>query len=133
MSYPFGLSAVIPVLAFNGNNGPRHIIGANMKPLLLLMTTLSLSALSCSVMAADMMVNITQFAFTPAAIEVPAGTKVTWTNQDKVNHSVTSDAGAFSSPPLKQGDDFSYTFTTPGTYPYHCGYHSYMTGSVTVK
>ena len=103
-----------------------------MKPMLVLIVTLFFSALSFAAVA-DATVDISQFAFTPATIVVPAGTKVIWTNQDKVNHSVIGDAGVFSSAPLKQGDNFSYTFATAGTYSYHCGYHNYMTGSVTVK
>ena len=93
----------------------------------LLLSTLSLAAV------ADTAVNISQFTFVPPTVAVPVGTKVIWTNQDKVNHSIISDTGIFSSNPLKLGDSFSYTFTTPGTYSYHCGYHSYMTGVITVK
>ncbi|MHB0991508.1 MAG: plastocyanin/azurin family copper-binding protein [Burkholderiales bacterium] len=97
-----------------------------------LITVLALSVLSCSVMAADRTVDISQFAFTPV-VEVPVGTNVIWINQDQVNHSVIGDAGIFSSGPLKPGDNFSHTFTAAGTYAYHCGYHAYMTGVVVVK
>ena len=98
---------------------------------------ISLAALmltiSTSVFAADTTIHIAQFAFTPASIEVAAGSKVTWVNDDKAVHSVISDTTGFSSEPLKQGEQFSTTFSTPGTYKYHCGFHAYMTGSVTVK
>lgn len=104
-----------------------------MKTYIKLATVLALSALSCSALAADQAVNISQFAFTPTTLEVPVGTKVIWTNQDKVNHSVISDTGAFTSPPLKQGGNSSYAFISPGTYAYHCGYHAYMTGIINVK
>ena len=104
-----------------------------MKTMIKFLSVLTLSVFSCSVMAADTAVNITQFAFAPPSVEVPVGTKVIWTNQDKATHSVISDSGVFSSPPLKQGDNFSYTFTGAGTYAYHCGYHTYMTGVIIVK
>ncbi|MHB1677433.1 MAG: cupredoxin domain-containing protein [Sulfuriferula sp.] len=104
-----------------------------MKPFVQLVSVLALSVVCFSAMAADMAVTISQFAFTPPAIEVPVGTKVIWTNQDQAKHSIISDTGVFGSSPLKQGDNFSYTFTGPGTYAYHCGYHSYMTGVITVK
>ena len=105
-----------------------------MKTMLLLIATVTFSAQSFAAVA-DATVDISQFAFSPATIVVPAGTKVIWTNQDKVNHSVIGDAAKckFSSAPLKQGDTFSYTFATPGTYSYHCGYHNYMTATITVK
>ena len=36
-------------------------------------------------------VNIKSFSFQPATLNVPAGTTVTWHNQDSVQHTVTSD------------------------------------------
>jgi len=30
------------------------------------------------------------------------------------------------------GATYTYNFTTPGTYQYHCSYHSWMTGTITV-
>ncbi len=104
-----------------------------MKTIIKLWPVLVLVVVSCSAMGADMGVNIIQFAFAPATVEVPAGTKVIWTNQDKAHHSVISDTGLFGSSPLKQGEKFSHTFSGAGTYAYHCGYHAYMTGVVVVK
>lgn len=89
--------------------------------------------LSAHAYAADTTIKISQFAFSPASVEVAAGSKVTWVNEDKAAHSVISDTTGFSSEPLKQGDAFSMTFSTPGTYAYHCGFHSYMIGKVVVK
>jgi len=80
-------------------------------------------------------VSINNFAFSPQQITVSQGTTVTWTNQDSVAHTVVSDAGApgtFSSDPLSQGSSFTFTFTKPGTYTYHCSIHPSMTGTVTV-
>ncbi len=62
---------------------------------------------------------------------------VTWSNDDTAPHTVTSvnvPAGAtsFDSGNMNSGQTFSYTFTVPGTYKYHCSYHSWMTGTVTV-
>jgi plastocyanin len=78
-------------------------------------------------------VTIAGFAFTPATITVPVGTKVTWTNQDSANHTVTADDGkAFSSGNIGSGATFSFTFATAGTFPYHCAIHSNMTATVIV-
>lgn len=55
---------------------------------------------------------------------------VTWVNQDDSVHTVTSDS--FNSGLLNSGDSWTYTFTTAGTYPYHCSIHPFMTGIVTV-
>jgi plastocyanin len=80
-------------------------------------------------------ITIKSFAFSPQEMTVKQGTTVTWTNQDGVAHTIVSDAGApeaISSGPVSQGGSFSFTFTKPGTYPYHCSIHPSMTGSVIV-
>lgn len=78
-------------------------------------------------------VTISGFRFTPAGIQISAGTNVTWTNEDNVMHTVTFDNGMFSSPSMQHGGSVSYVFNTPGVYTYHCSIHPSMTGSVTVK
>jgi plastocyanin len=77
--------------------------------------------------------TIEGFAFNPGNIEVAAGTTVTWTNNDSTAHTVTADDGSFQSGRLEQGDTFSYTFDTAGTFSYHCEYHANMTATVTVS
>jgi|WetSurMetagenome_2_1015567.scaffolds.fasta_scaffold206416_1 plastocyanin len=78
-------------------------------------------------------VLIEQFTFDPAALTVPVGTVVTWTNKDGTIHTVTSTTKAFASDGLDQGGTFSHTFTAPGTYAYSCKLHPRMTGTVTVQ
>ena len=69
--------------------------------------------------------------FTPAAIQVPAGTEVTWRFEDGfVPHDVKAD-GFSSGEPQRKGT-FSHTFDRPGTYPYRCTVHDNMTGGVVV-
>jgi plastocyanin len=46
---------------------------------------------------------------------------------------VTSTQGLFASPGLDSGDNFSYRFTTPGTYPYFCALHPHMKGTIIVQ
>jgi plastocyanin len=73
--------------------------------------------------------------FSPPTIVVVIGVNntVTWTNDDIVAHTVTSDTGVFDSGNIAAGATWSYTFATAGTYNYHCSYHSWMTGTVVVK
>jgi plastocyanin len=69
--------------------------------------------------------------FTPAAIQVPAGTTVTWAFKDSlVPHDVVAD-GFSSGEPRRKGT-FAHTFDRPGTYPYRCTVHEGMTGRVVV-
>lgn len=83
--------------------------------------------------AADVAVKITNFTFSPAALTVAVGAKVTWTNEDDIPHTVTATTQAFKSGALDTDDTFSFTFTTPGTYQYFCTLHPHMTGTVVVK
>ena len=78
-------------------------------------------------------VNIKGFAFSVSTLNVTAGTKVTWTNNDATTHTVTADDNSFNSGDIAPGKTFSMTFAEGGTYNYHCIYHSMMTGSVVVK
>src|SRR5581483_1380489 len=85
-------------------------------------------------------VTIKDFAFMPATITVAPGTTITWTNEDTAPHTATSgapgatDAGAaFDSGRLDQGQSYSFTFTTPGTYDYFCTFHPFMLGTVVVE
>ena len=79
--------------------------------------------------------NTTSKGFSPNSIKVVLGVNntVVWTNNDESPHTVTSDTGAFGSGNLAPGQTYSFTFTTPGVYQYHCTYHPWMTGTVTVK
>ena len=67
--------------------------------------------------------------FAPAAIEVPAGTTVTWRWEGAEEHNVVGDG--FESPTQVNGG-FAQTFAEPGTYAYRCTLHYFMRGEVVV-
>jgi plastocyanin len=78
-------------------------------------------------------VTIHDLGFSPANITVKKGTTVTWTNNDSVSHTVTSDSGStLNSKNLGNGETFSFTFNAVGTFAYHCTIHPSMHGKVTV-
>jgi plastocyanin len=85
--------------------------------------------------AAANAVTIRNFAFSPPTLTVKAGTKVTWTNTDPDAHTVTSKQGSggpLQSAALATNDTYSYTFDKPGSYPYFCTIHPFMTATVEV-
>ncbi len=82
---------------------------------------------------AEVAVKIDNFSFSPATITVPAGTTVRWTNRDDIPHTVVSDDKIFKSKPLDTDEQFTYTFSKPGTYSYFCSIHPKMTGKVVVQ
>jgi plastocyanin len=81
------------------------------------------------------LVTVSEYRFSPDTIMISKGTPVRWTNEGTLGHSVVSDsAGVFNSSTLGTGGVDTYgmpyagasydmTFTTAGTYPYHCGIH----------
>jgi plastocyanin len=77
-------------------------------------------------------VSVKDFAFNPATASVPTGSKVTWTNNDTTAHTVTFDDGSADSGNVASAATFDHTFTTAGTFAYHCTIHSQMKGTVTV-
>jgi cytochrome c oxidase subunit 2 len=78
--------------------------------------------------------------FSPSALTVSSGTTITFVNQDTATHNVdftsmpagASIPGGTPSGNLKQGDTYTVTLTTPGTYTYVCDYHNWMQGTITV-
>ena len=73
-------------------------------------------------------------AFVPPEISVSSeGNIVSWTNDDSIEHTVTSDDGSFDSGPIAPGDTFDNTFDSPGEFGYHCSIHPFMTGVVIVE
>ncbi len=78
-------------------------------------------------------VNIEDMAYSPATITVKKGSTVTWTNKDSIQHTVTGDeSGNMDSETLSNGDTYTFTFDTVGTFGYHCNFHSGLTGKVIV-
>ena len=80
-------------------------------------------------------VKIDNFSFGPAALTVPVGTTVTWTNRDDIPHTVvsTDEPKVFKSKVLDTDEKFSFTFSKAGTYPYFCSIHPKMTAKVIVQ
>lgn len=78
--------------------------------------------------------TIKNYVFSASNLTVTKGTKVVWTNEDSVGHTVTSDSGSelASGTLTKGGAPYAHTFNTVGTFSYHCTPHPYITGTVTV-
>ena len=84
--------------------------------------------------AGDTPVDIRDFAFNPNAIEVAAGSTITWTNQDAVPHTATGvDRAVLQSGTIQPGASFTQEFDTPGTFDFFCEFHGNMKGQIVVK
>lgn len=82
-------------------------------------------------------VEIKDFLFEPAAVTVPVGTKLTFTNEDSAPHTATSGPspelrGVFDTGTLTKGQSKSVTLTKAGTFAYYCELHAFMKATVVV-
>jgi len=84
-------------------------------------------------------VTMKDFEFTPKEVKVKVGTTVTWMNAGTTAHSATAIDKSFNTRNLQPGETKSVTFSTPGTFVYHCVFHgnpddkSGMIGTVIVE
>ena len=78
-------------------------------------------------------IDIRSLQFSRSTVEIKAGTTIEWRNRDPLAHTVTADGGGFDSGELGPESSWRHTFTTPGTYVYHCAPHPHMRGTVVVR
>lgn len=79
-------------------------------------------------------VGIRDYKFVPEQLTIKAGTTVKWTNHEKrSNHSVILlGPGGFEGERMFPGESWQHRFDKPGVYPYSCGPHPEMKGSIEV-
>ena len=78
-------------------------------------------------------VAIVDFTFDPSELTAAVGDPVTWTNEDGVAHTVTSEGeGPLDSGDIEQGAVYEATFDQAGTFSYICTIHPTMQGTVEV-
>ena len=78
-------------------------------------------------------VSVDNFTFNPQRLTIKAGSTVSWTNKDDIPHAIASVSALFRSKALDTDDNYSFTFTSPGTYQYFCSLHPHMTGTIVVE
>jgi plastocyanin len=114
------------------NNHPSPLVG---------WTFLALAGTACSgtepagaARVQPLSVVISDNAYAPSSVVAEVGSQVTWQWQGTLQHSVIFDNNDPGSP-LQAAGTFSRTFTTVGSFTYHCEIHgaSGMTGVVTVR
>ena len=78
--------------------------------------------------------EIANFAYSPARLVVGPGERVTVTNTDNVDHTVTAMNGTFATRDLARGQSMSFLAPRrPGVYGYYCAIHQFMQGVLVVK
>jgi plastocyanin len=87
--------------------------------------------------ADDATVTISGSIFQPDTISVETGTRVTFVNEDMVQHTVTAgtpgdESGEFHEVLSGQDERAEVTLDDAGTYPYFCRVHPGMTATIEV-
>jgi plastocyanin len=78
-------------------------------------------------------VTIEDYLYKPAAITVPKGTTISFTNRDSTPHTATSkDSGLFESGSIDTGKSGEVTLEESGTFAYYCLFHPFMKGTIIV-
>ena len=79
-------------------------------------------------------IDMKNIQFNPKAQTVKVGEKVTWVNEDDVDHNVVTTGGdaKFESENFGKGGTYSYTPTKAGEIEYTCTLHPGMDGELTV-
>jgi plastocyanin len=76
-----------------------------------------------------------EIAIEPDTLKVKVGSTIEWTNQDSIEHNVTSASGPskFASKNFGEGGTFKVTVTKPGIIHYRCTLHpATMNGAIEV-
>ena len=82
-----------------------------------------------SALAADNAVAISGFAFSPTDITVTVGDTRDVDELRRAGHTATADDGSFDTGTIGNGASETVTFSTAGTFAYHCTIHPAMTGT----
>jgi plastocyanin len=79
-------------------------------------------------------VTISNGVFSPNPVTVKLGQTVNWLNRDNIAHTAT-DPGVFDTGSIPAGSahDTGVTFSTAGTFNYHCTLHSGENAAVVVQ
>ena len=90
---------------------------------------------SSGAFAADVMVHVGHNSLQPAEVSIDVSDTVTFHNMDVMpgGHTVTTDDGSLSSPPLGKDEAWSHKFTKPGSFSFHIKEHPDAKMTVVVK
>lgn len=89
-------------------------------------------------------INLNAASFSPSTLTIEVGDTVEWVNSGGIQHNVNGSTDSYPANPVGFGRldiatsfTYSFTFSTPGTYGYHCDVHgspgSGMSGTLTVN
>lgn len=91
------------------------------------------STTSTAIAAGGETINISNFTYYPASVTVKVGATITFTNEESVEHTATSNTeGLFDTGTLNKGQSVRLKMNKVGTFSYHCSFHGFMHGTIKV-
>ncbi|OGT90381.1 MAG: hypothetical protein A2286_00245 [Gammaproteobacteria bacterium RIFOXYA12_FULL_61_12] len=100
--------------------------------IMLLVVAGLLGSMTLAAQAETVEVIMQKYSFQPQELRIKAGDSIRWVNREKRQFHSVLFPGQAESDYLFPGDTFEKAFPAPGVYPYHCGPHPEMTGTVHV-
>jgi quinohemoprotein ethanol dehydrogenase len=76
---------------------------------------------------------IDEYRFNPVRIRVIPGTRVVWTNNGKLVHTIMAQDGSWTTGPISVAQHGAFIFNKPGRYTYICKEHPWVYGEVIVE
>lgn len=91
--------------------------------------------LAAPTQSASPRVEVVDYGYSPAQLQIPLGTNVTWSNSGEDGHDVNGNGpgGEWRSGPMAPGERYARQFRLPCTYDYVCDFHPEMRGRVVVQ
>lgn len=80
----------------------------------------------------EVIVEIKNFAYSPAKLTIKKGTTVVFINRDRAKHTATADGGEFDTGLLAQNESAKVRFNDEGTFSYYCAPHPNMVATIIV-
>jgi predicted lipoprotein with Yx(FWY)xxD motif len=121
-----------PLYTFIQDKKPGDVLGQNANKVWFVIDPSTFKGMAAEVKSYQ--IDIKQFSFGTEPLTVEAGSKITFTNYDEMEHNAVAVDGSFKVPMLKTGESYTITLDKTGTYSYFCELHkSFMTGTIIVK
>ena len=77
-------------------------------------------------------IEIRNFRFVPATLEVRPGDRIRWTNRDGAPHNATADDGSWRTPDLRRNRSAEVTASAGMSGDYYCSIHPQMRARLVV-
>ena len=87
----------------------------------------------CAILFLVMCVSACGSSMSPSSTPEAAPAGSTSITIDSITHTSAANNGLFASPNVAPNSRFNFTFTTAGTFPYHCTIHPNMVGTIIVQ